>query len=270
MRAKNDPNRVIRLGLLAIALALAVACVRPAIGQPKEGAEHQQYIQKLIQALASPNKAPSYVGPKDDYPRVKIPFGYDRASQRKVLEAWRLLLEEGVTAFPALVAGATDQRYSCTIADTPGDGESNDTVGAVCRLIMRNQVEAICCRLKHSYGPNTIWHRAALESGFYGDLEKWWQERRTRSLAELQIESARYAIDILKSKALGGSDRDVQRREDIKELESLISLVKASGQPIDPIGIENRHCRMIGLPGEDEIWLGPHPYKSKRESVNNR
>lgn len=272
MATRNDPNRFVRLALCAIVMTLVVASARLAIAQAKQDADGQQRIEKLIQALASPNKAPKYVGPKDDYPRVKIPLRYDRAAQSKVLEAWQLLLDEGVKAFPALVAGAKDQRYSCTIANTPGDGERNHAVGDVCWLILRNQIDAPCCKLKNSYGPNTIWHRAAQKSGFYQDLAKWWRERRTRTLVELQSESTQYAIDILKSEAKEDNDRDkqfmVERREDIKELESLISRVKASGQPIAPIGIENRHCRMIGLPGKDEIWLGPHPYKSKRESAN--
>ena len=265
MATRNDRNRLVRLELFAFTMSLVVAIPRPAIAQAKPDAARQQRIEKLIQSLASPNKDPGYVGDKDDYPRVKIPAGYDRAAQSKVLEAWRLLLDEGIDAFPALVSGMKDNRYSCTVADTPGDGEFNLTVGQVCRDILRNNVNAITCSIENSYGPNVIWWRAARKSHFDDDVPKWWQERRNRSLPDLQIETAQYAIDILKT----DKATPIKPDQDIKELETLIAQVKVSGRPIEPTGIENRYRRMIGLPGKDEIWLGPHPYKSKKKAANN-
>ena len=269
MVAKINPIRIVRLWLSFIVLAQAVVNAQPAIGQADPDDATQKRVKGLIESLVSPNKAPPYVGPKDDYRHVKIPADYDREAQRKVLEAWRLLQAEGIKAFPSLVASIEDNRYSCTVVDTPGDGEFNWEVGAVCASIMRNQIDVLTCTLEHSYGPDVLWRRAARENHF-GDTPKWWRERVNRSLSDLQIESAQTAIEILKGNHHGYSD--VERRKDIRSLEVLISQVKESGRPIDPIGIETRYRRMIGLPGESDRPGGkPHSYKGKADdSIEKR
>jgi hypothetical protein len=269
MAARINVEQSNRLPQTVIVMVLALASARAAVGQATPDAASNARIKKLIASLASPNKEPPYIGDKDDYPRVKIPVGYDRAAQRKILDAWRLLQYEGTNAFPSLVASLNDKRYSCTVIDTPGDGEFNLSVGGVCNHILQNQVGALACTVKNSYGPNVIWWRAARKNHF-DDTPKWWHDRQNRSLAELQIELAQSAIEILKSHP-GDYEGvpDLERRKDVRELEILMNRVKASGQPINPTGIENRYRRMIGLPGESDREGGKsHPYKDNGNDTN--
>jgi hypothetical protein len=268
---------VLLLPALAFSLS-AVLCsaAEPNADQPKQVAayskESNKAIGKLIQALASSNMAPKITGPKDGEQRASILNGYEGASQRKVLKAWQSLLDAGVKAFPALVEHANDHRYSCTLADP--DGDCNASVGDVCQRILRNQIDGPCYKLTRDYGPNTIQHRAAMQSGFYEDLPKWWRERQNSTLAELQVESAGAALEVLKAEIQHTDGRErAQLLETVRELDSLIRQIKASGRPIRPTGIEGRYERMTGLPGESSdpgSYGRPHPYKRMGERANNK
>jgi hypothetical protein len=256
-------------GLRSVVVGLVIAATQLAAAQAKHDDGQQQRLKELIAALASPNRQPNSTG--DD--EVRIPFTYGRRTQQKVLDAWSALLKEGIDAFPLLVASVSDHRYSCTVRG--GNGDINATVGEVCHMILRNHIEVYWDVIDYPWPgaeprPYVPWER----------LPKWWQKRQRRTLRELQIEAAEYAIQALKNPSdhevrLRNERPDVKTRQaaNIQKVEGLLKRLRASDRPVEPRSIEGSWKRMIGLPGDkDDLgWRGrAHPFDGKEGAANTR
>lgn len=258
MATSDMRNGLVQLGLRGMVL-VSVLSAQLAIAQAKQGDDQQQRIQMLIQALASPNRAPK---PGDG--ETRIPSTYGRVTQQKVLDAWSALLKEGTGAFPVLIANTKDNRYSCTLRGPNGD--VNCTVGSVCRDIVRNQVEVYWDVIDYPY-PG-----AAPHCFLPVDLSTWWEKNRNRTLRDLQIEATEYALTALKNPS--EHEHELRRRGSVKErqlknirkLEAFLDQLKATDRAVLPETIEGE-CRMIGLPGKDPRSSGAHPYEHENEQA---
>jgi hypothetical protein len=243
------------LGCVAAASVLFLSAWTWAQGSQPDG--KQERIKTLINQLASPNRAPTR-GRGDDA-KLPIPSTYGRRTQQKVLDAWKALLDEGLEAFPLLIANSKDNRYSCTRAG--GNGDVNLTVGSVCRAIVENQVEV------YHDAIDLPWPGAEPRGYLlFQDLAAWFKERQTRTLRELQIEATEHALSALKSP----SDDEKHLRErggvaerqakNIQRLEVFLERLKSSDQPIRPANIEGSYGTMIGLPDGRDRGGASHPY----------
>src|SRR5262245_35286381 len=112
----------------AVALLLCPAPWACAGEKPKAPSERE--IKDLIARLVSPNPEPTLRG--DGW---RVPKGYDRDKQQKVLDAFEKLRKVGPIAFPLLIRGLEDERYCLTACDS-GVASINLSVGEVCRCIV--------------------------------------------------------------------------------------------------------------------------------------
>jgi len=248
-----------RIGACCVVAVLLAAGSQTARAQDKPGGDNQHRIRGLIGQLASRNRAP-----KEGDGENKIPSGYGRQSQQRVLDAWKALLDEGPAAFALLIASLDDKRYSCTLRG--GSGDVNATVGGVCHCIISRQIEVYEDVIDRPFiGAGPPVYLAAK------DLRSWWREKQHTSLRDLQIEGAEHALRALKNpteQEMRARERtpDAKERQEqnIRNLEALLERLKASRQPILPKTIEGG-LGMIGLPGRDGQFDCSHPYEGKQQ-----
>lgn len=143
--------------------------------QPTPLTEDQKRIAALIDQLAPPNAEP-----KEEAGEITWPFDYDRAAQRRVIVAWDALLDYQEKAFPQLIEGMKDHRYSCTVSSPSGD--YNKDVAWSCKFILQMQVQA--------YEPQVGWFGVWRPDVMPEGAAYWWKGREKRTLRELQLEAA--------------------------------------------------------------------------------
>lgn len=140
--------------------------------------------RSLVDRLVSLNSEPAYARAEHGGYEVTYPKDFDREKEKLVLVAWTSLIEIGTRAFPVLIDHLGDQRYSYT---SVGNSPPTYTVGRVCREILITQV---CVH-------NAILGREPGRDGYFPTNEKireWWNTNRRRTLREMQLEAARWAL----------------------------------------------------------------------------
>jgi hypothetical protein len=176
--------------LLPVLAALLVSCTpapRPNT-TPTADREARALIEQLpsrFPPLFEDNTWGLYETPPDkardiDFDRVQATYGRLRSM--------------GITAFPALVAAIDDKRYSFSRVYAAW---RNLTVGDACFDILESQVDydGFGYKSRHGAGgrdsvkPQYLWNIRT-----DGKLKEWWAQGKSRSLAELQIESLRWTI----------------------------------------------------------------------------
>jgi hypothetical protein len=151
-----------------------------------------EQIEALVKDLVSPNKAPRTRGPSAQYPP-----GYDRDAQQRVLRAFHELRDLAPRSFPFLFDHFDDKRYALT-ADS-GDVDRNYSVGELCRDILTSHLQSNIW--DHKEG-GTSFRRRPDEPDYIAHYKlfqpshatKWWEERKTRSLRDLQIEVLEWVL----------------------------------------------------------------------------
>ena len=152
----------------------------------------KETVDALVEQLASKNPTPQEVdGGTADYPP-----NYDKKLQKPIYETYRKLNVLGVKAFPHLIDHFDDRRYALT-ADG-GSMDINFSVGELCYYIVELQIQ-----------PDKGWTVGKGDPRFRAfrphfpkhiklrDKEsamKWWEQNKTRSLAEIQILVTEWAI----------------------------------------------------------------------------
>jgi hypothetical protein len=182
----------------------------------------------LIEQLASPNKVPTVVNRQNA--SVSFPADYDVKSQRRIEEVRQELCDHFEEALPYLIEAVDDQRYCMTIRWGEGpQGYHNRSVGKICDDLIRSQLEIYRDSIRFA-GPEH-WYRYS-----YDVSSKWWQTRKGQTLAELQIESINWAIDLRQSEAEG---RDGKRAAaDIVDLKKLRDEIASTGKSVKGDGME--------------------------------
>jgi hypothetical protein len=184
--------------------------------------ERHERIERLVEGLASPNKAPDKRG------KNEFADSYDRQAQIKVREAWQALIKEGTAAFPELVAHSSDKRYCATVEG--GAADYNVTVGTACRRIIAIQVNVDDRRLRAI----DRWYPSVLER----DIEGWWMRAKGKSLLQMQIDAAESALEQIKKhsvdKLTQRENAEATRKANVAILEELIAKLKTRSEPIIP------------------------------------
>jgi hypothetical protein len=178
----------------------------------------------IITALASPNAKPVTRNRANGH--VTFPDGYDVAAQNRINAARKKLYANCEDALPYLIEALDDDRYCMTINWAEGDAFYNWDVGDISREIIENRLEVYRDLIRFS-GPSH-WNRYR-----YRPISKeWWEARRKKSLAELQIEAIDWAIEVRK-----GEDPTRVHPERALEVANLLKLrdeIQSTKRPAKP------------------------------------
>ena len=184
---------------LIIALVLAVAPL-------PEAKPDKAKIEALIARLRSANKEPqiTYV----QYPgivgeSVEFPRDYDHKAQDAVWQARFQLAKMGKDAFPFLIEHRNDKEYSLSIGSC---GWSAFSVGDICLMIVEDEVDIVSHLYKarfetRHFAPNYSYKDDATLMGRRTALRNYYDEHKSKTLKEMQIERLEWAI--AQEKAIG-------------------------------------------------------------------
>ncbi|HWE40707.1 MAG TPA: hypothetical protein VG406_29465 [Isosphaeraceae bacterium] len=188
-------------------------------GPPKKPPSRN--YKQLVAQLVSPNRKAT-----TDVDFVRFPAGYDVKAQDRIDSVRKVLQDNFEAALPSLINALDDDRYCMTIDWADGDAYYNKSVSDICRDILASQLEVY--RDKIRFGGPTHWHRYD-----YGPISKeWWQKRKNRSLAELQVEAIDWAI-----KRREAAREKERRKEELAALRKLRDGIARSEKPAKPRGM---------------------------------
>lgn len=195
--------------------------------------EEADTIDALIEELASPNDPKSLIRTSR---YLTFPPDWNHKAQRQVSQAARSLVNKGRSAFPQMVARAGDNRFS--FVSTSGNGAmSSRSVGYACGTILEVQLDVF-----ETTGVRPSYFWTVVEGEGKGDVNraKWWEERKDKSLFELQIESVEWAIEQHTQLRKDWRKKNVDK-DDLKQLTEVIaankktlSKLQSTKQPIEP------------------------------------
>jgi hypothetical protein len=221
------------LGLLLIVCHSAAA--EPATKEAATKDARAKEFKALIEQLASPNMKP--MTHNDGDATVKFPPRYDVQAQARINEARKQLQRDVEEALPFLVEALNDARYSLTMDWADGDGYYNRSVGEVCEEVITSHLEIYRDKIRFSSPQHWRRYNGAPIS------KEWYEPRKDRSLAELQVEAVERALALRKADR-GKSEPKEVREESNKEvsaLEALRDQIVKSGKPVEP----QRLLRMV-------------------------
>jgi hypothetical protein len=221
------------LSLLIILIILSRSVAAEPLAKESEAKKYRDLASQLV----SPNKEPMIEGSEfGDDPSVRFPPGYDVKAQQRIKAARQALFENIEDSLPYLVEALDDKRYSMTIAWGEGENTSNDSVGKVCRDIIKEYLEVYRDKMKFN---ELRWH-------FYNYpiSKKWYEKRKGRSIAKLQIEAIDWAIDRHKAEPKSWAKED--RSNEIPDLRKLRDSIAKSDRPA-----EREHSRTLPLVTSD-------------------
>ncbi|MDB5344082.1 MAG: hypothetical protein JWP89_2459 [Schlesneria sp.] len=182
----------------------------------------------LIDQLASPNKVPTVVNRESG--SVTFPADYDAKTQLRIETVRQELCDHFQKALPFLIEAVDDKRYCMTIRWGEGpQAYHNRSVGEICDDLIRSHLEIYRDSIRFA-GPDH-WYRYS-----YDVSNEWWQMRKGKSLAELQIESINWAIELRQAE---GEGRDGKRAAaDIAALKKLRDGIASTRKPVKGDGME--------------------------------
>lgn len=214
--ARTAPTSLV----LSVGLCLSAAHFCGSAEPEAKDAAAKKY-RALVQQLVSPNVKP--ITTHDGDAAVRLPKGYDVAAQERIKAARQTLYDEVEEALPYLVEALDDKRYCMTIDWAEGDAYYNLSVGDICRHIIACQLEVY--RDEIAFGDPQHWNRYN-----YKPLSReWWEARRDRNLADLQVEAIEWALEQRRAepKETVGEGRE----DEIAQLQRLRDKIATSGKP---------------------------------------
>lgn len=212
----------------SLALGVVALLVLSRIGlgdEPPSKEEPPRKCAELISQLASPNNAPIRRNGTKGRTKLTFPEGYDVKAQLNIKAVRQTLCDNIPESLPCLVAALGDQRYCMTINWADGDGYYNYSVGQVCLDVIRSRLEVYRDAI-HFHGPGH-WHHYD-----YPVSKEWWETRKGKSLAELQIEAIDWAIE--RRRAEDEEQIAERRKNEIVDLQKLREEIAKSRQPATP------------------------------------
>jgi hypothetical protein len=207
----------------------------------------EQDYRKFVEGLASPNRAIVCVSPFNHY--VRIPPEYEWESQKKVEVCRKILFDHCEEALPALIDGCIDSRYSMT--SFWGEYVCSLSVGSVCQEIVASHIETF--RKSISFFDPPEWHRYNFISPMYQDngrerndekkklIDKWWSERKKKSLRELQLEAFDWAIE-KRNKELSRAPSNDRLSEDLQRLGVARDALRSSNKCLPTLRMARAVC----------------------------
>jgi hypothetical protein len=191
-----------------------------AADQPRPDQAVEKY-RDLIQRLVSPNQEP--LTQNRSAGAVKFPEGYDVEAQKRIDVARQSLRDDFERALPFLIDALKDDRYSMTIDWGEGDACYNYSVGGICGNVIASQLEVYRNRMGFS-GPRH-WHQYS-----YPTTKEWFETRKNRNLAELQVEAIDWAMERRKNEGKGEAVV-----KDLAELQKLRDAIAVTRKPAPPL-----------------------------------
>jgi hypothetical protein len=144
--------------------------------------------ERLVKQLVNPHKAPFteiYVD--------RLPKGLNVGTlQAKARAAYNELSKNFKVALPVLVKNVHDQRFSYVYEDRVTGVYLKATVGQACDAIIGAHVEVYRRHVTTYDGegrPRSLWFISAC-----GGIDNWWESRKGKTLAELQLEGIEWAL----------------------------------------------------------------------------
>lgn len=186
-----------------------ICCVGVGCAQPKAGSwspNNASETDRLINELAS--RYPPANPNLDILPRNSVdpdsPAGRDVDRVQRAMEQLEAM---GLSAFPALVAGSKDTRYSFSRTEACW---VNYDVGYACYEIIARQVEGYPGTAPEGFKgqPEYISHVWQGEG-----LKAWWARNSHKSLEELQVEAINWEIAEDRANLNDGRHRDWYTRD---------------------------------------------------------
>ncbi len=192
--------------------------------------------EQLVAELVNPGRPPfkrSYVFDEDLKNQDEI-----RARQKKVEAAYARLSDGIEVSLPVLMKHIGDEPFS-HVADNPFSGSIiKVSVGGACADIVREHVEVYHGHtegLEAGDRPTSLWFISDC-----GGMEKWWQSRKGKPLAELQLEAIEWVLRHERPKYKSEKEWAESRRA----LEDIARAIRTSRTPIVVLGrvhlFENR------------------------------
>ena len=177
----------------------------------------------MIDELANKNNAPTIA---QNGKRIAFPPTYDWREQERVINAWRTVHDRAANLLPDLVANVGDERYSVSFEIS--ERWDNSSVGMRCWAVLRSTVEVYelapdlfqYCRLRFVPEPN--------------ELPAWWDARKDKSLAGLQLEMVNeYLVALAEAKKKNAGKPSPEFYESVAgELDAIQTQIRTSGMPV--------------------------------------
>ena len=220
-------GRSVMCGITVCSLVLTNSVV---IGQSKKERASNEKETKMIDDIANRNAPPKKV--QGDGPTIPLfPKDYDWKEQARVVEALgRLEKESYAELWEELVQKSDDNRYSLTIRDKSSDAPYNESVGVFCSELAFWQLTGVFLRhLPDNPTPGKNGRSIRLTIVPRSSLKKWREERKNKSLYELQIEIGELMI---KELAKVKTATEEEKNKAHKKIEAEIATLKKSKKPI--------------------------------------
>jgi hypothetical protein len=183
--------------------------------------------EKLVEQLASPHKPPFAERYVLDLPE-RVDLDRLQKKQEKIKEAYDALSANVEVALPALIKGTSDDRFSYVYEVGWNGAFTKASVGHACYRILTQNVEAYH---KHTYRTDGTHPPRSLHfiADGCGGLDKWWEKRKGKSLASLQLEAIEWAMRQPQPKHFK-SKKDWDKA--VRAMEKMAKQVRESGKPI--------------------------------------
>jgi hypothetical protein len=174
--------------LAAVCCALLLLLPGKLVAAELQETPTTEEIRALIDMLVSPKTA------------APNPITYkDLEASKDQREAFLKLRQVGLAAFPLLIERFDDDRYSFTF-ETPSS-DMNYSVGRACQAVLRDYITLGTYDLAMPNGaddPMFIKRRPSYVAHFNlfdkRTAQEWWEQRKNKSLKELQLETLEWTI----------------------------------------------------------------------------
>jgi hypothetical protein len=218
-----------RLRFLVPLVLLAAIAISIDAGERSGSAKKRitaEECEGLVRQLVNPNKPPfkeRYTFPE------KLKYREIQKQQEKICRAYDSLSDNFEISLPILVKHVDDDRFSYVYEDVGTSGVIvKASVGFACLQMIDVHVEVYRREVtKPDFAfiprcPSFIFEEC-------GGVKKWWQSRKKKTLAQLQLEGIEWALR-LKKPRLFESDEEWNKAK--KALGKMAAEIRASNKPI--------------------------------------
>ena len=222
MLARATMRLIAILGLLAFAASVGAGEKHASPTKRLTAAQ----CERLVKRLVNPGQPPF----TEDYV-LHLPNGVSESSlwenQKPIAAAYDELSANIEVSLPVLMAHAADKRFSYVYEDGISGVYECATVGGACIGIIVAHVEVYHTAVR-KYDADGRSKSLWFISDECGGVEKWWKDRRGRSLADLQLEGIEWAMRQPKPDYFSKREWVTAK----KSLKSLAGQIRDSAKPI--------------------------------------
>jgi hypothetical protein len=181
----------------------------------------------LIEQLANPDKPPFSKKHANFLPKGVAESSLEK-SQRPMREAYNALSDNIEVALPLLVKHCKDERFSCVYEDKISGTFNRLSVADACRAILTAHVDVFQQAVAKPSDGEGRKYRMRFDYPPTGDFDKWWEDRKTSSLADLQLERIEWAANQPQPEYFTAGEWTAAR----KSLQKMADEIKQSKRPL--------------------------------------